>query len=141
MLKKYKIELEMIAADYALALTSICDTDEGFERLLHALIEIDQEYGSDTPKPSAPPLVQESMMKMTVSAAKDMPDEAVRFSDSAGRISREIVFAYPPGIPLIVPGEEITEQIIANIQDLCANGITVKSTFGTLPKVIHVVEV
>ena len=36
---------------------------------------------------------------------------------------------------------EITEQIIANIQDLCANGITVKSTFGTLPKVIHVVEV
>lgn len=141
MLRKYKIELEMIAADYALALTSICDTDEGFERLLNALIEIDSEYGSDTPKPPTPPLVRLTMTKMTVSAAKDMPDECVRFSESAGRISREIVFAYPPGIPLIVPGEEITPQIIANIEDLCLNGITVKSTFSQLPEFIHVVEV
>ena len=142
MLRKYKIELEMIAADYALALTSICDTDEGFERLLHALIEIDSEYGSDTPKRGASlPRLQESVTRMTISAAKDMPDECVPFDQSAGRIAREIVFAYPPGIPLIVPGEEITPTTIAQINGLFDDGITVKSTYGTLPLSIHVVEV
>ncbi|MBQ7915236.1 MAG: aminotransferase class I/II-fold pyridoxal phosphate-dependent enzyme [Firmicutes bacterium] len=141
MLKKYKIELEMIAADYALALTSICDTDEGFDRLLQALIEIDAEYGCENAKPATPPRLRESVTKMSISAAKDMPDEQVRFADSAGRISREIVFAYPPGIPQIVPGEEITPTTIARVTALIENGITVQSTYGELPKYIHVVEV
>ena len=90
MLNKYKIELEMIAADYGLALTSICDTDEGFERLLNALIEIDREYGTDVPtKPTTPPPIQDVLTRMTISAAKDMPDDKIRLADSEGRISRE----------------------------------------------------
>lgn len=141
MLNKYKIELEMIAADYGLALTSICDTDEGFERLLNALIEIDREYGTDVPtKPATPPPIQDVLTRMTISAAKDMPDDKIRLADSEGRISREIIFAYPPGIPLVVPGEEITKASIDRIESLIHDGITVQSTYGNLPEYVHVVE-
>ncbi|MBQ7063280.1 MAG: aminotransferase class I/II-fold pyridoxal phosphate-dependent enzyme [Firmicutes bacterium] len=140
MLQRYKIELEMIAADYGLALTSICDTDEGFERLLNALLEIDAEYGREVPKPATPPPVQEVLTRMTISAAKDMPDARILLSESEGRVSREIIFAYPPGIPLVVPGEEITESMIARIQALFRDGITVQSSYGELPQYVHVVE-
>jgi len=40
--KKYKIELEMSCPTHFLAMTSVCDTDEGFERLRNAIIEIDK---------------------------------------------------------------------------------------------------
>ena len=41
MLSKYHIQLEMAAKDYVIAMTSVCDSDEGFGRLKKALLEID----------------------------------------------------------------------------------------------------
>lgn len=140
MLQKYKIELEMIAADYASALTSICDTDEGFERLLNALIEIDRDYGREKSKNKTFPKSHGNLTKMTIAAAKDMHDMTVPFDQSIGHISRELVYAYPPGIPLIVPGEEISSTMIDQIHRLLEDGLTVQSSFGELPGKIHVVR-
>ena len=50
LLKKYELQLEMAAGNYVLALASVMDTDEGFDRLADALIEIDsqlEKYKSD----------------------------------------------------------------------------------------------
>ena len=140
MLEQYHIELEMIAADYALALTSICDTDEGFQRLYDALAEIDENYGREIARPITPPPVQEVSIRMTMDAARDMPDARVTLDECEGRISRELVFSYPPGIPLIVPGEEITSSMIARLKALIRDGITVQSGYHDLPEYIHVVS-
>ena len=48
--KKYELQLEMAAGNYVLALASVMDADEGFDRLADALIEIDsqlEKYKSD----------------------------------------------------------------------------------------------
>ena len=43
--------------------------------------------------------------------AEDCPREAVALQEAAGRVSAEFAYLYPPGIPLLVPGEEIPAQL------------------------------
>ncbi len=51
------------------------------------------------------------------------PTEFVKFRESAGRICAEVITPYPPGIPVISPGEEITEEIISYLDlELRAGG-------------------
>lgn len=123
----FHLQLEMASADYALAMTSICDTDQGFERLKAALKALDQEleqkeagragkveafYGSETPV-------------MSSSKAAGYTASARPLEDAAGYISSTYLYVYPPGIPLIVPGEEITKEIIALIKGYEQAGLTV----------------
>ena len=45
---------------------------------------------------------------------------------AAGKIAKDYVYLYPPGIPLLVPGEEITEEMISYVQACEAQGLSVK---------------
>ena len=47
---------------------------------------------------------------MRLSAAEDAPWEELPLPDTAGRISAEWIYLYPPGIPLTAPGEFFTEE-------------------------------
>ncbi|MCC8045789.1 MAG: PLP-dependent transferase [Clostridiales bacterium] len=47
---------------------------------------------------------------MTMTRADDMPRESVSLEDTPGRIAAEFVYLYPPGIPILVPGERVPEQ-------------------------------
>ena len=97
----YRIEPEMEAADYLLAMTSFCDTAEGFRRLKQAVCAAPEQLLTEPPA---------RMLH--------------RFPEGlAGRISLEFVWAYPPGIPILAPGEEITEAVLARIRALEAAGI------------------
>jgi lysine decarboxylase len=48
--------------------------------------------------------------------------EVVPFSDAIGRIASESLAAYPPGIPNVLPGERLTEETFAYIQEMLAHG-------------------
>lgn len=54
---------------------------------------------------------------MPVFKAMDGEKEAVPLKESCGRICGEFAYIYPPGIPLLAPGEQITEEILKTLQD------------------------
>jgi arginine/lysine/ornithine decarboxylase len=138
LLEKYKIQVEMAAGSYVLAMTSIADTDEGFDRLASALIEIDSELSD---RPTAEPVYCPVLERvMPIYRAQSEKAELVSFSQSAGRISGEYVYSYPPGIPLIVPGELISEDFIDAIEMMQKQSVSLTSTYGGMPTKIRVIE-
>ena len=138
----YKIELEMSSINYALAMTSICDTKENFERLLQALIEIDEKLEKEKVK-----IVKEiektrkieiKLPKFKMNILEAINNENIEFLDYnklEGRILKEYIWVYPPGIPLITPGEEISKEIIDKIKEFLQAGIEIRTTNNKFPKI------
>ena len=58
--------------------------------------------------------------------------EKVLFECAKGRISAEYIYAYPPDIPILVPGEEITDKVISNLKKMIDNKINVISDSNLL---------
>lgn len=131
----FKIEPEMVCSDYVLLISTVCDTDEGFARLINALQIIDSKcsvkelnacrYSITMPKISVKPCE---------CSGKD--GEFCLLEHSIDKISLEYVWAYPPGIPIVAKGEVITQEIVDTIFMQIENGINVYSTKGKVPKEI-----
>lgn len=133
----YKIETEMSAEDYIIAMTSVCDTDEGFERLISALKTIDSKIKkTENTKEYIKPLLPQKAIEPF--ECTDKIGKVLDITDCNGKISLEDVFAYPPGIPLIVSGEIITDDIINQVKTLADNNISVQSTLGNAPHKLKV---
>ena len=125
---KYHLEMEMTAPEYVIAMTSLMDTDEGFERLATALLEIDEELMK---KKSKAPETLESQIshpieRMPICAAMDANTGRTALQDTVGKVSAEFVYLYPPGIPIIAPGEVFTEEIVEKIEAYKAAGLLVQ---------------
>lgn len=114
---KYNLETEMACNTYVLAMTSICDREEGFNRLISALIEIDSTLTISS-KSSGTVSLTIPNKQLSVSGTKTLNGKYVDLKQSVGNTALEYVFAYPPGIPILVPGEIIDEQIITTINQL-----------------------
>ena len=121
LLHKYHLQMEMLAGTYVLAMTTVGDTQEGLDRLRDALLEIDKEIDTKQGRPAAIdtdlPLSgrQPALEKVwTIAEAVNRRDKMQKrsFEDSIGCISLEYAYLYPPGSPLIVPGERITKEAV-----------------------------
>lgn len=128
--KCYGIELEMAYDNYALAMTSVCDRDEDFDRLLSAICEIDKTL-SRTEKMHIP----YPKPKMAKAAAFE-ETEFVRTDSAKGRVCADYVWAYPPGVPIVAPREIIDEETYSYILSLCDTEI--EGHFGSDSKKILV---
>lgn len=141
LLRTYHIETEMTAEQYVIAMTSVMDTQEGFDRLKAALLEIDSGlsvteneeieiipsgyYGtelsarrrSDEEKKTASYTIREAM---------DHVQKAVSWKEAVGRTSAEFVIVYPPGAPLLVPGEVITQALYEKVKHYHALGLNLQ---------------
>lgn len=127
LLNKYKIQIEMSSLNYIVAMTSYCDTDEGFMRLITALCEIDSgENGSFLPKTAAMP--KSYTRAIEIYEAEELSKTKIRSEQAEGRICGEFIFAYPPGIPLAVPGEVITSELINVTAALKSAGVLIKNS-------------
>ncbi len=138
---KFKIETEMAYTNYVIAMTSVCDTKHGIELLKDALFAIDSKCNfkaSDNIGCNNIPL----LLKKAFNSCEKHNHKAteIPFRTSIGKISLEYVWAYPPGIPVIVPGEIISEEIIDYITLLSENGIEINSTNKKVPDYITVTE-
>lgn len=137
--EEYSIELETAYDSYALAMASICDTDESFRRLADALFDIDSRLKAAIPdKNDFSRRIPEK--KLSVGEAKKHRGELLPLSKAQGKISAEYVYAYPPGIPVIVPGEVIDSDIINEIEYLKNAGISIKSDFGKIGQGIFAIK-
>ena len=135
--RKYHLEMEMTAPEYVIAMTSLMDTEEGFERLGTALLEIDgalrrrMESGRKEKAASETPEGLESKLshpvrRMLICEAMDADTERTAFQDTVGKVSAEFVYLYPPGIPIIAPGEVFTDAIVEKIVAYKAAGLLVQ---------------
>lgn len=116
LLNEYHLQFEMVAGDYVLGITSFCDSQEGFDRLYKALFEIDNKIKY---QPSQQGDLNYSESGKIIFSAKDafyMEKNTINIEDSLNKISGEYKFMYPPGIPVIVPGELITSELIEDLK-------------------------
>lgn len=117
LLEEYHIQVEMVALNYVLALCSLMDTKEGFLRLGKALKEIDKRCTNsawNTTKRSST-IYTSNEKKMEISKAWECESVMIPFSEAKNKVAADFISLYPPGIPIVVPGEVITEEIIHNI--------------------------
>ena len=113
----YHIECEMAAVNYVIALSSFMDTREGFLRLRDALLEIDKKLvRKETMEDILETLYEKKVKQMELYEVFESEIEEIPITDSKNRISAEFCYLYPPGIPIITPGELIPEDFYQNIQ-------------------------
>ncbi len=126
--EKYRLETEMAAEGYVTAILTVCDTPEGFERLKEALLEIDRESNrpTDAEKSSLPECADELQAVLTISQAERSEKVKIPLAKSAGRISAEFIWLYPPGIPLLAPGERISKKLPGQLKDYRALGLNIQ---------------
>lgn len=129
--QEYHLEMEMCGADYVTAITTAMDSPEGLNRLGSALLEIDSmsrrdeaDAAGDSRIPSGEDTLPNTCVysmrsdtAMTIADAMDGTMRPVEFKDSAGCISGEFVYIYPPGIPIIAPGEWISKKALDVVLD------------------------
>lgn len=115
----YHLEPEMAAPEYVTAIMTVCDTQEGFDRLTQALLQIDEgltgRKRAGSPADKKPAGFYKNEEVMTIEEARDRVSQTVGLPESAGSISAEFVYLYPPGIPLLVPGERITQGLVEQL--------------------------
>lgn len=139
LLKEYGLELEMAFGDLALAMTSICDTEEGFHRLKQALLKTDAALAprAEVSSSYSPCFLPPQAMPMHLAAAAG--GAFCPLQQSAGGISQEYLYAYPPGMPMLTPGEQITPALLEYFCHLERQGIALKSSYGRAPAEIKLV--
>ena len=118
LLKKYGLQMEMSSGNYVLAMTSFMDTEEGLERLADALLEIDATLTvTDQREMFSPEKIYRQPKKaMEIDEVQDGESTSVAFSEAEGRICADYIYLYPPGIPVIVPGEVLDQQTLTVIE-------------------------
>jgi arginine/lysine/ornithine decarboxylase len=118
---KYKVQAEMAKNRHILAMTSVADTDEGFERLIKAVRGVNgaAPEGGTAPLPAEP--VHRPLAEVVLSprAAMRQPTEVIPLSAAAGRICGELVAPCPPGIALLAPGERIPPGLTLERDKIC----------------------
>ena len=121
--EKYEIETELSSFSYLLAMTSIMDSREGFERLKKALLEIDE--GLDDGNIDVPMVWIDSEKLMEPWEAKKGEGRQVNLSKATGLVCQDEICLYPPGAPVVVPGEVISAEAIKLIRQAKESGIHV----------------
>ena len=153
LLEKYHLQMEMMAGYYVVAMTSLMDTDDGMRRLWEALLEIDErlwtrEMGC---KPQESQTDEKSVAKstetcqiwkagnhpyhpqrveMTIAEAEVSDEVELPLEEAKGRISKAYIYLYPPGIPIIVPGERFEEQTIEDLLWCRERGLNLQGIKG-----------
>lgn len=137
--QRHGIECEMASCGYVVAMTGLLDTTESIGRLAAALIELDRETHRTAPRihfrhPGAAP------KRMSVQQAKAAPAQQINIKEAKGMVSAEYVWAYPPGIPLVVPGEELTDELLRGIVVQREAGVELRSSSGGMPLTVRTVR-
>ncbi|HIU31886.1 MAG TPA: aminotransferase class I/II-fold pyridoxal phosphate-dependent enzyme [Candidatus Caccousia avistercoris] len=112
---EYDIQIEFGDLGNILAYISVGDRPRDIERLVSALSEVRRRFG----KKGAKLMVQEYIDPQVAVSPQDAfyaPKESLPLRETAGRVCSEFVMCYPPGIPILAPGERITPQILDYIE-------------------------
>ncbi|MBO5159235.1 MAG: aminotransferase class V-fold PLP-dependent enzyme [Lachnospiraceae bacterium] len=125
LVQKYHIQSEMVSAHYVLFMTSVADTDEYYRRFLDALLEIDEALQKSPMKFAEDDEMGRPKALMRICEAVEKPKKSLPLLESMGETSASYVYIYPPGIPLLTPGEKISERCVRQLQFYLEEGLEV----------------
>lgn len=124
--KKYKIQLEMSDYYYGLALASVLDEDEELERLAYSIEDISKKYSyMDMKLNNIDIRKTKPDIKLSLYDAFYSEKTEIELIKSSGEISGDFIIPYPPGIPIVCPGEVISDEVISYIKTLKKNNIQI----------------
>lgn len=126
LLRKYHLQMEMAQETYCLAMTSVCDTKEGFQRLSDALLEIDGTLDKCCKEVDFFGEKITNIFACTPYEAKRYLKKEILLEESVGKINGEYIYLYPPGNPFLVPGEIINALCIQKIKEYIAQSLNIK---------------
>lgn len=181
LLQKYHLQMEMASVSFVLAMFTVNDSEEGYQRMSQALLEIDASLGEErgeesfrepktercegkrsgrnagdimergrgqegaslerqllgegsynSPDAQEKGKLQEEGQKdgiIPLAEAWDRKTEMVSLEESIGRPIGEFINLYPPGIPLLVPGERMTEGLCGDIRSALEQGLLVQGIY------------
>lgn len=122
-LRKRGIEPEGATINYVILISTVCDTQVGFELLLNALNEISQINLNHKKYIMKAPISQK---KLNAYEVRDTEETSINKSE--GKICGEYIYSYPPGVPIIVPGEIISRDVIDIINSMKKNNVNIISS-------------
>lgn len=109
---EYDIQLELGDMGNVLAYISIGDRMREVERLVSALVDVKRRYSKDRTGLFDHEYINPSVFMTPQEAFYAPKEEMIPIRETNGRICTEFVMCYPPGIPILAPGERITQEII-----------------------------
>ncbi len=123
--EKYRVQLEYSGLTYAIGISSPADTAEGFDKLAFAIEDLSKKLSEGQAEvkqlyKSSPVVAIDPR-----SAFYSKDTSFVPFLASKGEISAGFVIPYPPGIPILAPGERITSDCVSSISDCMVNGLDI----------------
>lgn len=132
--EEFALQPEMAAGSYVIAILSVMDSQEGFDRLTEALLAIDSRltaWQEDIKEETKEKIedtedIKDTKTEYSLAEALEEPVEWIVTELSDGRICGDFIYVYPPGIPLLAPGEKITGKHIKKLLQIQKQGLTVK---------------
>ena len=129
--RAYGLQLEMALEDYAIAMTGMGDPDETLPALARALLELEARFA--VPEDGG----GESVPALPLPRRACPPEEAMNQpwvllprQEAAGRISAAYLWAYPPGVPLVIPGEVLGPALLEALGRMEAAGVNLIASRG-----------
>ncbi len=140
--KEYRVQVDAADLFNLIAIMGIGSDKTDVDKLVSALEEIDEKHHGTAQNwiLQIPTLTTEMVM-----VPRDVfllyKSKRVPLSKAAGHISAQTLTPYPPGIPVLIPGERITQEIVDYLEDLTEKDIRVVGQEGETLRTIKVVSV
>jgi arginine decarboxylase len=136
------VQPELSGTGHVLCISTIGNTDEDFERLVAGFAEVARHAGR-TSAGAKTGLIGDLLAVrpetvLTPREAFFAADEAVSLQAAAGRIAAEAITPYPPGIPLVMPGERLDADVIDLLLALRNAGNPISASDPTMEQVLVV---
>lgn len=143
--RRYHLELEMCGPDYVMAITTVMDQMEGLMRLERALLEIDEGLADDVVIQDLSDIGRDlwcrnQQVKLPIWKALESECEVIEIQNCEGRISSEFIYVYPPGIPLVTPGEVLSKEILSLVHEYQKIGLPVQGPVDVKVKRLRVIR-
>ena len=132
---EYDIQIEFGDIGNILAYISIGDRIQDIERLVGALADIKRLYSRDGKDLIAGEYIQPELV-LSPQEAFYSERRSLTLDESVGQVCGEFVMCYPPGIPILAPGERITQGLVDYIQFAKERGCSLQGTED--PEVNHI---
>lgn len=139
---RFNIEVELSDLYNILCIVTPGDTEENLSILVQALTELSREYKHQTDETidSSVLLPKIPLLVLSPREAFYAETEVIPFERSVGRIIAEFVMVYPPGIPIFIPGEIITEDNLLYTRKNIEAGLPVQGSEDEDLKTLHVIK-
>ena len=137
--KEYNIQVDCSDTFNLIAIMGIGSDQEDVEKLVSALKDISKKYKGNQKNwiLKIPSLATEMVMTpREVFLSHDI--KKIPLAKSVGHVSAQTLTPYPPGIPVVIPGERITKEICDYLLDMAAKGIRISGQEGEKLKMVKV---